>query len=144
MKPVVAVRFEGVFRVEPGDIDVRRHVNNQVYLRWVQEMAEAHWRSIAPEPDRDTIGWVVLRHEIDYRLAAVLGDEIIAQTWVGPATGMSFERNTAILRASDRALLVEARTLWCPVDAQTGRPRRVSAAARALYSSGRNVAGEGG
>jgi len=43
------------------------------------------------------------------------GDGIIARTWVGPATHLSFERNTELLRASDQALLARARTLWCPV-----------------------------
>ena len=51
--------------VMPGDIDEQDHVNNTVYLRWVQEVATAHWRAVASAQTQESIGWVVLRHEID-------------------------------------------------------------------------------
>jgi acyl-CoA thioester hydrolase len=122
------VRYERVSVVEPGDIDDLGHVNNVVYLRWVQEVAAAHWEAtIAPE-ERVDVAWVVLRHEIDYQHPAILGDRVVARTWVGTATAARFERHTEILRASDRRLLVRARSLWCPVNARTGRPRRLDPA----------------
>ena len=80
------------------------------------------------------IGWVVLRHEIDYKTPATLGDEIVLRTWVGKATGLTFERFTEIRRKSDRQLFSQARTLWCPVNTQTGRPMRVSGEVRAQFS----------
>src|SRR5439155_1120943 len=77
------VRYERVSVVEPGDIDDLGHVNNVVYLRWVQDVAAAHWEAtIAPE-ERVDVAWVVLRHEIDYQHPAVLGDQVVARTWVG-------------------------------------------------------------
>jgi acyl-CoA thioester hydrolase len=130
-----AAAFEQVRRVEPADLDEQRHVNNVVYLRWVQDVAAAHWRVLAPPAAQAEVAWVVLRHEIDYLGAAVLGDEITVRTWVGRAEGLSFERHTEIRRAPDGRLLVRARTLWCPVDARSGRPRRVSAQLRALFSA---------
>ena len=51
--------------VLPGDIDEQNHVNNTVYLRWVQDVATAHWRAVASPDAQESIGWVVLRHEID-------------------------------------------------------------------------------
>jgi acyl-CoA thioester hydrolase len=75
-----------------------------------------------------------LRHEIDYKMPSMLGDEIVLRTWVGKATRATFERFTEIRRKSDRQLLSQARTLWCPVNAQTGRPVRVSAELRAQFS----------
>jgi acyl-CoA thioester hydrolase len=126
--------FELRLAVQPADIDQIGHVNNITYLRWVQEVAEAHWKAVAPAADQVRLLWVVLRHEIDYRKPALLGDAIIARTWVGSATGVRFERFTEVLRASDRAMLAQARTLWCPIDAQTGRPVGVSAAVRACFS----------
>ena len=75
-----------------------------------------------------------LRHEIDYLSPALLGDEIAARTWVGVAHGLSFERFTEIRRQGDGRLLASARTLWCPVDARTGKPQRVSAEVRARCS----------
>ena len=127
--------FEMTVSVLPGDIDEQNHVNNTVYLRWVQDVATAHWRAIASAEARDMIGWVVLRHEIDYKTPAQAGDNITLCTWVGKATRLTFERFTEIRRNSDGQLLSKARTLWCPINAQTGRPARVPAEVRAQFST---------
>jgi acyl-CoA thioester hydrolase len=130
-----SARFEMIIPVLPGDIDEQNHVNNTVYLRWVQDVATAHWRAVASPKAQQTIGWVVLRHEIDYKGPATLGDEMVLRTWVGKATRLTFERFTEIRRNRDGRLLSEARTLWCPLDAQTGRPVRVSEEVRSRFST---------
>ena len=120
--------------VVPGDIDEQNHVNNTVYLRWVQEVAAAHWQTIASSKAQESIGWVVLRHEIDYKAPACLGDAVVLRTWVGKASRLTFERFTEIRRNSDGQLLSTARTLWCPISAQTGRPVRVPPEVREQFS----------
>ena len=130
-----SARFEMIIPVLPGDIDEQNHVNNTVYLRWIQDVATAHWRAVASPKAQETIGWVVLRHEIDYKGPATLGDEMMLRTWVGKATRLTFERFTEIRRNRDGRLLSEARTLWCPIDAQTGRPVRVSEEVRSRFST---------
>jgi acyl-CoA thioester hydrolase len=130
-----SARFEMIVQVLPGDIDEQDHVNNTVYLRWVQDVATAHWRAVASPEAQEAIGWVVLRHEIDYKAPAAVGDEVVLRTWVGKASRLTFERFTEIRRSRDGRLLSEARTLWCPIDAQTGRPVRVSADVRAQFST---------
>ncbi len=129
--------FEMTVSVLPNDIDEQNHVNNTVYLRWVQEVATAHWRARASQEAQESIGWVVLRHEIDYKTPAALGDQIVLRTWVGKATWVTFafERFTEIRRNGDGQLLSKARTLWCPINAQTGRPARVPAEVRAQFST---------
>jgi acyl-CoA thioester hydrolase len=127
--------FEMIVPVLPGDIDEQNHVNNTVYLRWVQDVATAHWRAIASPETQEIIDWVVLRHEIEYKAPATLGDEIMLRTWVGKATRLTFERFTEIRRKRDGRLLSKARTLWCPINAQTSRPIRVSAEVRAQFST---------
>jgi acyl-CoA thioester hydrolase len=92
-------------------ISTSGHVNNVTYLRWVQDVAVAHWRAVAPAEDQERLVWVVLRHEIDYRQAARLPDQVIARTWVGEAGTVRFERHTAMIRASDGSVLAKARTL---------------------------------
>ena len=126
--------FEMIVSVLPEDIDQQNHVNNTVYLRWVQEVATAHWRAVATADARENIGWVVLRHEIDYKTPACLGDEIVLRTWVGKSTQLMFERFTEIRRSGDDQLLANARTLWCPINAQTARPVRVPAEVREQFS----------
>jgi acyl-CoA thioester hydrolase len=127
--------FEMTVPVLPGDIDEQDHVNNTVYLRWVQDVATAHWRAVASPEAQEAIGWVVLRHEIDYKASGAVGDEVLLRTWVGKASRLTFERFTEIRRSRDGRLLSEARTLWCPINAQTGRPVRVPADVRAQFST---------
>ena len=127
--------FEMTVPVLPDDIDAPNHVNNTVYLRWVQDVATAHWQAIASPEAQESIGWVVLRHEIEYKLPATLCDEVVLRTWVGKATRLTFERFTEIRRKSDHVLFSNARTLWCPINTQTGRPIRVSADVRARFST---------
>jgi acyl-CoA thioester hydrolase len=140
----VSQPFELTLTVQPADIDQQKHVNNTVYLRWVQEVAIAHWNAAAPPALRDTIGWVVLRHEIDYKTPACLGDEIVLRTWVGEATRITFERFTEIreLSIGDRTaeaigqtLLATARTLWVPINPETGKLTRVPSEVRSRFST---------
>jgi acyl-CoA thioester hydrolase len=126
--------FELPIRVQPADIDELGHVNNVTYVRWVQDVAVAHWKAVAPPEEQARLAWIVLRHEIDYKQAARLQDEIIARTWVGNATRLRFERHTELLRAQDGLLLAKALTVWCPIDVQTGRPATVSTKVRADFS----------
>jgi acyl-CoA thioester hydrolase len=127
--------FEIAIAVQPGDIDRQNHVNNTVYLRWVQEVATAHWEAQAPADAVHSVGWVVLRHEIDYKSPAGRGDEVVLRTWVGQATRVTFERFVEILRKTDRQLLAKARTLWVPINPETARPTRVSPEVRARFST---------
>ncbi len=126
--------YELVIAVRDDDIDMMDHVNNVVYLRWVQDVAVAHWTSIAPPEEQEKLLWVVTRHEIDYKRPAMRGEAVIARTWVGAASRLAFDRHTEILRASDRKLLARARTVWCPIDAATRRPTDVSDAVRHRFS----------
>ena len=132
---MASVPFEMTVSVLPGDIDEQNHVNNTVYLRWVQDVATAHWQAVASPEAQKSIGWLVLRHEIEYKTPAGLGDKIVLRTWVGKATRLTFERFTEILRNGEGQLLSNARTLWCPINAQTGRPTRVPPEVRAQFST---------
>src|SRR6478752_3223000 len=130
-----ALPFEMSVSVQPADIDQQKHVNNTVYVRWIQEAATAHWNTAAPTPARDEIGWVVLRHEIDYKSPACLDDEVMLRTWVGKATRVTFERFTEMRRKNNGDLLAQARTVWVPITPQTGKPTRVSTEVRERFST---------
>ena len=113
--------------ITPADIDDLGHVNNVVYLRWVQEVATAHWKSGAAPVDIDRLAWVVTRHQLDYKAAAFLGDALVGRTWIGTTGPISCERFVEIRRAKDDKLLVASRSMWVPVDRATGRPKRIEA-----------------
>jgi acyl-CoA thioester hydrolase len=127
-------RYEVPISVRPEDIDELGHVNNVVYLRWIQEAATAHWQARASEEALGQLFWVVARHEIDYLRPAYLDDEIVARTWVGQASRREFDRHTELVRARDGKRLARARTVWVPVDRRTLRPTDVSAEVRERFS----------
>jgi acyl-CoA thioester hydrolase len=126
--------YEIEIDVQPGDIDALGHVNNVVYLRWVQDAAVAHWMVAANEEERRSLLWVVVRHEIDYKRPALAGDTVVARTWVGTAERRLFERHTELRRKADGKLLARARTLWCPIGADSRQVVDVGAATLARFS----------
>jgi len=107
--------------VQPEHIDILNHVNNVVYLGWVQDVAISHWQEMAPRHMQESMFWVVRRHEIEYLRSAFLGDTLLVNTWLGREVDGLFERFTHISRAEDGTALVEVLSLWCPMDMATAR-----------------------
>lgn len=117
--------FDMSFTAASEHIDELGHVNNAVWVQWIQEIAVAHWRSIAAPEHDAAYFWVVVRHEIDYLRAADEGDEVIARTWVGEAPqGARFDRFVEFTGA-DAKTCVRARTVWAIIDKSGGWPIRV-------------------
>jgi len=128
--------FQQTFEPQPVHIDDNGHVNNVVYLAWAQELAIAHWRARAAAEDQARWGWVVLRHEVDYRRPLKLGEIALGRTWVGEAPeGPRYDRLVRIDRP-DGAMCAEVRTVWCLVDPQSGRPQRVPPRMVAMFAHG--------
>jgi acyl-CoA thioester hydrolase len=128
-----AARFTQSFDILDADIDELGHVNNVVYVRWIQEIAGNHWRHAAPAALQEEVVWVVVRHEIDYERPALPGDAIVAVTWVGAYRAARWARHTEIRRAADDAVLVRATSIWCPLRAASGRPRRIDETLQAPF-----------
>jgi len=128
-------RFPIRIRVQPADIDELGHVNNLVYLRWVQEVAIAHWTARTTAEQRAVLTWVVVRHEIDYKRPAMPDDDLVVTTWVGVATRRTYERHTEIARAADGTVLAKARSVWVPLDPRTMKVIEVSAEVRERFST---------
>jgi acyl-CoA thioester hydrolase len=119
--------FERRFVAEPQHIDELGHVNNAVWVQWIQEVAVTHWRSVADPAHDAAYFWVVVRHEIDYLRAAIEGDELIARSWVGEAPqGARFDRFVEFINRDGKSA-VRARTHWAIIDKASGRPIRVPA-----------------
>jgi acyl-CoA thioester hydrolase len=116
--------------VAPADIDGQGHVNNVVYLRWMQEAATAHWDAKATAELKARVNWVVTRHEVDYKAPAFAGERLVARTWVGQPSGATWERFIEIRRMADDRLLARGRSIYAALDPATGRPRRVDTGLR--------------
>lgn len=111
-------RFSQVFTAAPDDIDELGHVNNAVWVRWIQDVAVAHWHALATPEQVAAYVWVIVRHEIDYRGNMREGESIVGETWVAdPPRGATFERRVAFAR--DGKPIVEARTPWAVLDRAT-------------------------
>jgi len=117
--------FEVKIQVTPNDIDQLGHVNNVVYLRWVQDAAAAHWNILASPELQKELAWVVLRHEINYHKPGFLDDNIVARTWVGETEGFRSVRFVEIYNEKG-VLLVSASTTWCLIDPSSGRPKKIT------------------
>jgi acyl-CoA thioester hydrolase len=114
-------------------IDELGHVNNAVWVQWIQQVAVAHWDAVADPAHKDAYYWVVVRHEIDYLRAAYPGDRIIARTWVGDAPkGARFDRHVEFT-GPDGKPCVRAKTDWAIIDKAAGRPIRVPTAVVAPF-----------
>jgi acyl-CoA thioester hydrolase len=120
-RPVFEIELEA--RAE--HIDELGHVNNAVWVQWIQQVAVAHWEAVADPAHRDAYYWVVVRHEIDYLRAAHAGDLITGRTWVGDAPhGARFDRFVEFTGSGGKAC-VRAKTQWAIIDKALGRPIRV-------------------
>ncbi|QAY77183.1 thioesterase family protein [Sphingosinicella sp. BN140058] len=107
------------------DIDELGHVNNAVWVRWIQDIATSHWAAIAPVEHQNAYVWVVTRHEIDYLRAVLPGETVTGRTWIPDAPrGARFDRHVEFTGA-DGKVRVRAKTTWAILDKETGRPLRV-------------------
>jgi acyl-CoA thioester hydrolase len=123
--PARMKRFTRTITAAPEDIDELGHVNNAVWVRWIQDVAVAHWAAVAPPEHRDAYVWVVTRHEIDYRGNVVAGETVTAETWVPePPKGARFDRHMRFTGADGR-VKVEAVSTWAMIDRAAGRLVRV-------------------
>ena len=90
-------RFTMTFTAQPDHIDELGHVNNAVWVQWIQAIATAHWETVAPPEHVAAHVWVVTRHEIDYRGNVVAGETVTAETWVtDPPQGARVDRHVRV------------------------------------------------
>ena len=128
--------FARTYVARPEHIDELGHVNNSVWVQWIQDLATAHWDAVARPADQADYFWVVVRHEIDYHGNIALGESAEGTTWIeGEAKGAKSVRVVRFADAS-RKPLVSARTTWAMLDRATGRPARVRAETLAPFRSG--------
>ncbi|WP_294173243.1 thioesterase family protein [uncultured Sphingomonas sp.] len=110
--------------IEPADIDHMGHVNNSVYLKWVQEAVVQYWEKIAPADAVARHLWVALKHEISYRRPAFLDDIVVADVIAEQVQGARALFTTVIKRGEE--VVAEINSTWCCLDAVSRRPARLA------------------
>lgn len=125
--------FTRIFTPTPADIDELGHVNNAVWVRWIQDMATAHWAAVADPAHVEAYIWVVTRHEIDYCGNVALGESVTAKTWIEKQPrGATFDRRVEFVNAAGKTI-VSANTTWAMIDRASGRLCRVPAEVAAPF-----------
>ena len=118
-------RFSMAITAEPKHIDVLGHVNNAVWIEWIQDVATAHWESSARPEHVGHLIWVVTRHEVDYLAPLHEGETVTATTWIDPETRGARSLRQMEFCDADGKLLVRAKTSWALIDQESRRPMRV-------------------
>nr|WP_299033755.1 thioesterase family protein [uncultured Tenacibaculum sp.] len=116
--------FEQKHIVTSEEIDEYNHVNNVVYVQWMQNISDAHWKELSKNVENFDYVWFVIRHEVDYKNQALLGDEVTLRTWVGKTEGIRSIRHFEMYRGE--TLLVKSQTTFCLLDANTKKPKRIT------------------
>jgi acyl-CoA thioester hydrolase len=116
--------FRHQVAIEPADIDHMGHVNNAVYLKWVQDAVVDYWRSVAPPEAVASHLWVALKHEITYLKPTFLQDNVVAEVIADKVEGARAMFTTVVRRGED--VLSEIKSSWCCLDAASLRPARLA------------------
>ena len=117
--------FTRTFTAQPEHIDALGHVNNAVWVQWIQDLATAHWDTSARPEDHARHVWVATRHEIDYRGNIAAGESATGATWIPGAPRGATSLREAQFTNEAGGVLVAARTTWAMLDRATGRLARV-------------------
>lgn len=112
-------------RVLPKDIDELGHVNNAVYVNWIQEASTEHWLAVTDQSIRDKYLWFCSRHEIDYKKQLYINKDVEIRTWLGQMVGARFDRHVDIREKGAVIPSVLAKTTWVLISKITGRPIRI-------------------
>jgi acyl-CoA thioester hydrolase len=124
-RPMNYKAFELPITIQSTDIDENGHVNNITYLKWVQDIAIAHWTSVATKEMNEQYMWVVSRHEIDYLKQAFIHNKLLAKTWVVEPDGAKSFRYVDIYDTETNAIVAKIKTTWYLLDAASKRPKRI-------------------
>ena len=118
--------YQKYITVSEDDLDDQKHVNNVRYVQWIQDVAQEHWETRASEEQKAGLAWVVVRHEIDYKMESLLNDEILLETRIIDTTHVTSLREVVIKNSNSGKLLAKAKTTWCLLDQKTKKPQRIS------------------
>ena len=144
--------YEHAHEVLVEETDGQGHVNNVVFLQWMNDAAVAHAavQGWSAEACREAgVAWVARSHYIEYRRPAFPGEQIVVRTWIADMQRMKSTRKYRIERIESdggrggrwgdggtsrgdmhasgpgRVLLARAESVWVLVDAKTGKPKRI-------------------
>ncbi len=120
--------------VSKNDLDDLNHVNNVVYIQWIQKIAKEHWEKLASNEILDNYYWVLLEHQIKYLYPALLDDKIRVKTYIDSTEKIKSSRIVEIYNNDTNRLLVNSRTIWCLINSKTNKPVRIPDEIRQVFN----------
>jgi len=120
--------------VSKNDLDDLNHVNNIVYIQWIQKIAKKHWKKLASNEILDNYYWVLLEHQIKYLYPALLDDKIRIKTYIDSTEEIKSSRIVEIYNNDTNRLLVNSRTIWCLINSKTNKPVRIPDEIRQVFN----------
>ena len=127
--------LEKEITVSKNDLDDLNHVNNIIYIRWIQEIAKFHWESLVSNDIRNNYYWVLLEHQIKYLHPAFLGDKIKIKTYIEKTGGIKSNRIVEIYNTDTNILIVKSKTIWCLINAKSNKPSRITDEIRQAFEN---------
>ena len=123
------------FVVPESALDQNGHVNNVVYVQWMQDVAILHSEACGGPNAMHSTGatWVVRSHNIEYLSPAFAGEQVSALTWVVDFRRARSLRRYRFIREHDNVLLARGETEWVFVDIINGRPRVIPDAVKNTF-----------
>lgn len=133
--PIDPWRFTVRLPVRQYELDLLGHVNNSVYLNWIEQAAVDHVEALG-FGRAWALGaggaWVVREHHVTYHRPVEYGDVVLVTTLPQEIAGVRGIRRSEIHREADGRLMTEAETHWIWVRGD-GRPARVPAELLAAF-----------
>lgn len=124
--------FECPISVAPEDIDYLGHVNNSVYIKWAQKIAEDYWAATASAEMIAIRLWIAIEHNIRYHRSGLLGDRVVGRLVETSYRGARANFHLNIMR--DETILATVKSIWCCIDRVSRRPAMVPAEIACLAS----------
>ena len=125
--------FTYSFTIPDNVIDENGHVNNVAYVQWMQDAAIRHAEALTDYTPAENTTWYAREHRIEYLFPAFLGEELEVRTWLSEVKRVRAHRRYEFVRKSDGKVIARGETDWVYVDATTGHPLAIPAAALKLF-----------
>ena len=127
--------LEKEITVSKNDLDDLNHVNNVVYIQWIQAIAKKHWKNLVSNEIIKNYYWVLLEHQIKYLYPALLDDKISIKTYIKKTEEIKSSRVVEIYNKDTNKLLVTSKTIWCLINSKTNKPTRITDEIRQAFNN---------
>ncbi|MGK0443422.1 MAG: acyl-CoA thioester hydrolase [Bermanella sp.] len=115
--------------VQADETDRLGHTNNQVYLKWLEQISWQHIESLGmdwPLHERLSRAMAITRTEIDYLASSYKDDDLLLATWISSSDQrITSSRRFQLVRLSDHKTIIKAQSFYACIDLKTGRPARM-------------------